>query len=95
MKEQTETLHEEFKIIEKLIFSLRNETQVEEYCLKMRKLEKQGDEIYIEALEKLFSDSLQPSVIIKLKDIYSSMEKIIDKIYEASHIIENISVKYS
>ncbi|MBI3619969.1 DUF47 family protein [Candidatus Roizmanbacteria bacterium] len=95
VKEQAEIIRTGFETIEKLIFSLRNEDEVEKYCLEMRRLEQKGDQTYIDALERLFSDSLSPIAIIKFKDLYSSLEKIVDKIHEASLIIENVAVKYS
>jgi len=95
LKEQAGILLQSFEIIKKLIFSIRNENQVEDYCIKMRKLEQKGDEVYVRALKNLFADSLSPMIVIKFKDLHSSLEKIIDKIHEASLIIESIAVKYS
>ncbi|TAL77998.1 MAG: DUF47 family protein [Bacteroidetes bacterium] len=92
---QSVVLFKMFKFTRRLIFSIRNESEVEKYCLQIRKLEQKADEIYIEGLEVLFSNSNSPVTIIKLKDLYSSIEKIIDKIHEASLIIENVAVKYS
>lgn len=94
IKFQSKLLYKSFKVIETLIFSIQNESQAGKYCLQLRKLEQEGDRIYIQALEKLFNndDNIE---IIKLKDITSSLERLIDKTHEASLIIENIVVKYS
>lgn len=95
LKNQTVILNKAFQLIEKLIFSIRSETQVEKYCLEVRKLEQEGDRIFIKSLSYLFSDSTQPLTVIKLKDLYASLENMIDLVNEAALIIENIAVKYS
>jgi len=94
IKQQTELLSEAFKLIEALIFSIQNESQAGKYCLQIRKLEQKGDSLYIKVLEDLFKNNNMLD-IIKLKDITSSLERLIDKTHEASLIIENIVVKYS
>lgn len=94
IKLQSKLLFESFKIIETLIFSIQNESQAGKYCLQLRKLEQEGDRLYIKTLEELFKNK-NIIEIIKLKDIASSLERLIDKTHEASLIIENIVVKYS
>lgn len=95
LKDQADIIKKSFHKISQLIFALRNESEVEKLCKEIRQLEKNADKSYIKSLEELFSDSQTPLMIIKMKDLYSSVEKISDKIHEASLIIENIAVKYS
>lgn len=94
-KRQTEVFYKEFMLLEKMIVHIRNESEVEKHCSSIRALEQEGDTIYIKALKELFSDSVAPKDIMKLNDLYSSMEGMIDRINEASLTIENIVVKYS
>jgi len=94
VKLQTNLLFEAFKLIEILIFSIQNESQAGRYCLQLRKMEQKGDSLYINVLKDLFKNNNMLD-IIKLKDITSSLERLIDKTHEASLIIENIVVKYS
>jgi hypothetical protein len=93
--EQTRVFYQAFALVKKTISSIRNEDQVEQYCLLVRKLEKEGDIIYIKALKELFSDSVEPVTIVKLRDLYDSMEEMIDGLNEVALIIENLAVKYS
>ncbi len=95
LKEQTDLISQSFKKIKELIFSIRDESHVEKLCISIRKLEHQADEIYARALKSLFLDSQPPVTIIKMNDLYSSLEEVNDDIHEASMIIENIAVKYS
>lgn len=94
-KEQTEIFSEAFRLIQKTILSIRSEAQVEKYCLEIRSLEQKADRIFIHALKDLFSDSVNPVIIIKHNDLYASLEDMVDRLNEASLIIENLAVKYS
>lgn len=93
--QQVTVLSDSFSLIEKLITSLRREKDVEKYCLQIRSFEQDGDKIYMKGLKEIFSDSLAPQMVMKLQDMYTSMEELIDKVHQASLIIENIAVKYS
>lgn len=93
--QQVTVLSDSFALIEKLITSLRREKDVEKYCLQIRSFEQDGDKIYMKGLKEIFSDSLAPQMVMKLQDMYTSMEELIDKVHQASLIIENIAVKYS
>jgi uncharacterized protein len=94
-KLQVDLFHKAYFLVEKLILSIRKESEVEKHCLSVRKLEQEGDTTYIQAVTKLFSDSQSPISIIKQQDLYASMEKLIDRIHETAMIIENIAIKYS
>ncbi len=93
--EQTKIFKLAFELNEKLILSIRRESEVEKYCQEIRQLEQAGDAIYMQALSKLFSDSLKPASIIKLQDLYASLEQLIERTHESALIIENLVVKYS
>lgn len=94
-RQQTEILYKCYTLIQKLMLSIRNESQVEKHCLSIRRLEQDADKIFIKAEKELFSDSINPVEIIKFQDLYNSMEEMIDELNEASLIIESIAVKYS
>jgi uncharacterized protein len=95
LKLQVDLFYKAYFLVEKLIISIRKESEVEKHCLAVRKLEQEGDCTYIQAVTKLFSDSQTPVSIIKQQDLYASMEKLIDRIHETAMIIENIAIKYS
>ncbi len=95
LSEQVAILKKAYQLVKKIIFSIKDETQVEKYCLEIRILEQRGDTIFINALGRLFSDSVDPVTIIKYKDLYTSIERMIDQLSNVSLIIENLAVKYS
>lgn len=92
---QVKILNKAYHLVRKIIFAIRDETRVEKYCSQMRILEQEADTIFIKALTELFSDSVEPVEIIKRKDLYTSVERMIDQLSTACLIIENLAVKYS
>lgn len=93
--DQVNILNKSYRLVKKIIFSIKDETQVEKYCLEIRNLEQKGDKVFIQALGKLFSESYTPVDIIKYKDLYTSIERMIDQLNSVALIIENLVVKYS
>lgn len=63
--------------------------------IAMHKLEDAGDDIFAEAITKLFHNGQDAVTIIKDKDIIERLEKIVDKYQKVSDIIEGIIVKSS
>lgn len=63
--------------------------------IAMHKLEDQGDDIFSDAISKLFNNNPDAVAIIKDKDIIERLEKIVDKYQKVSDIIEGIIVKSS
>lgn len=61
--------------------------------IKIHNLEDKGDVIFIEAMRKLFKESTDPIMTIKMKDIFENLENAMDKCQRVSDIIEGIIVK--
>jgi uncharacterized protein len=57
-------------------------------------LENDGDRITREALASLFSNGIDPMVVIRWKDIYERLEQAIDACEKAANILEGIVVKH-
>lgn len=92
---QTEIFNESYELTQKLILSIRSESQAEKICSDMRKLEQKADNVYIESVESLFSDSKDAVEIIKWKDLHATIEHMVDELTQACQVIENLVVKYS
>ena len=65
-----------------------------EFYIEVNTLENTGDDIYRNALAKLF-DKEDPIEIIKYKEIYEFLESIINKCEDVSNVIESIVVKHA
>lgn len=92
---QTGIFHKSYLLLEKIILSIRSESEVEKYCLEVRRKENEGDDIYLLALGNLYKNKADAVNIYKLQDLYNTLEKMIDSLSETALIIENIAIKYS
>jgi predicted phosphate transport protein (TIGR00153 family) len=65
------------------------------YFAEIERLEHEGDRITREALASLFSDGVDPMVVIRWKDIFERLEEGIDTCKRASNVLQGIVVKHS
>jgi predicted phosphate transport protein (TIGR00153 family) len=73
---------------------LRGFRDLEHYFVEVNRLENDGDRITREALASLFSNGIDPMVVIRWKDIYERLEQAIDACEKAANILEGIVVKH-
>jgi uncharacterized protein len=78
-----------------LLTNLRGFSQLEGYWVEIHRLENEGDRIWREALASLFSNGIDPMVVIRWKDIFGLLERAIDSTETAAHTVEAIAVKHS
>ena len=78
-----------------LLSDLRGFKDLEPYWVEIHRLENEGDRVWREALASLFSDGIDPMVVIRWKDIFGLLERAIDSTETAAHKIEAIAVKHS
>ena len=74
---------------------LRGFEDLERYLVEIHRLENEGDRVWREALASLFSDGIDPMVVIRWKDIFGTLERAIDSTETSAHLIESIAVKQS
>ncbi|HMV47895.1 MAG TPA: DUF47 family protein [Blastocatellia bacterium] len=70
-----------------------NGDQVLQDCIAIHTLENEGDMYHHEAVEKLFAEEKDPITIIKMKEIYEKMERMIDKAEDVANVLEAIVLK--
>jgi uncharacterized protein len=75
--------------------NLRGFRDLEPYWVEIHRLENEGDRVWREALASLFSNGIDPMVVIRWKDIFGLLERAIDSTETAAHTIEAIAVKHS
>lgn len=80
---------------EMLVFLAKGKASDEMRQTKVRihELEDEGDLVYLQAIRELFSNNSDPITIIKLKEIYEGLEKIVDIFQKNADLIEAIIVK--
>ncbi len=78
-----------------LLSHLRGFKDLEHYWIEIHRLENDGDRIYRDAVASLFSNGIDPMVVIRWKDIFGVLERAIDATETAAHIVEGIVIKNS
>ncbi len=61
---------------------------------KMMEIENHGDEILFQAMDEIFSGKHEALEVIKLRDIFKTIEGALDNCYSVSDTILNISIKH-
>ncbi len=74
--------------------NIKNPSSMIEHCRKTSEIEHKVDDLYSLAISKLFesNDAIQ---IIKLKDIYESLETASDRCVDVADVVEDIVLKYT
>lgn len=70
-------------------------TDLDKYWIEIHRLENEGDRVSRDAVASLFSNGIDPMVVIRWKDIFAVLEKAIDATETAAHILEGIVIKNS
>jgi len=64
-----------------------------EFCVEINSLENEGDRICHESISELFQNEKDPIQLIKWKEIYETLEKVIDKCEDTANILESVVLK--
>ncbi|MBI4484144.1 MAG: DUF47 domain-containing protein [Acidobacteria bacterium] len=75
------------------ITHLRNSDRVLERCKEIMTLEKQADQVYREAVARMFDTEKDPIMLIKRKDIIEKLEIATDKCEDVANVLEAIILK--
>ena len=74
--------------------NIKNPQDMITHCRNTGNIEHTVDDLYRKSIEKLF-ESTDPITIIKLKDIYETMETASDRCVDVADVIEDIVLKYT
>jgi predicted phosphate transport protein (TIGR00153 family) len=78
-----------------LLGDMKNVAKILAACEHVNTCENAGDDIYHNAIARLFKDIKDPIELIKLKEILSDIEEAIDKCEHVVNLIEGVVVKYA
>jgi predicted phosphate transport protein (TIGR00153 family) len=73
--------------------NLRDFKDLERYWIEIHRLENEGDRISRDAVASLFSNGIDPMVVIRWKDMFAVLENAIDATETAAQILEGIVIK--
>ena len=84
----------EVELMTSKLRNIKNPSSMLEHCRKTSAIEHKVDDLYKLAMTELFegTDAIQ---IIKLKDIYESMETASDRCVDVADVVEDIVLKYT
>jgi predicted phosphate transport protein (TIGR00153 family) len=68
---------------------------LDKYWIEIHRLENDGDRISRDAVASLFSNGIDPMIVIRWKDMFAVLEEAIDSTETAAQILEGIVIKNS
>jgi uncharacterized protein len=79
--------------IDRALRALHDKRDVMEPCIEVNRLEDEADAVERGMLMELFRSDTDAVTIIKLKDIYESLEETTDRCEDVADVVQNIAVK--
>lgn len=98
MIELIQILHKSVGEISRGVALLRHTNKFSELRMTLRKVheyENQADTVYEQTLAKMFDEEKDAILVIKLKDIYGSLERATDKCEAVANVLETILIKHA
>ena len=81
--------------LEELLRNLKGQHGSAPQIAEIKRLEDEGDRVKRDAVASLFKDDrIDPSVVIRWKDIYEALEEAVDACETAAHLVGNVLVKH-
>jgi len=84
----------EVELMTSKLRNIKNPSSMIEHCRNTSAIEHKVDDLYSLAMTKLFEGN-DPIEIIKLKDIYESLETASDRCVDVADVVEDIDLKYT
>jgi uncharacterized protein len=88
-------LREACRNVDEALTQLRGMRDLNRYFVEINRLENDGDRIVREAIASLFVGGIDPTLIIRWKDLFERLEQSIDSCERAANILEGIVVKHA
>ena len=79
-----------------LLLKFTNKTaELRQSLMKVHECENQADTVFEQTLAKMFEEEKDAILVIKLKDIYASLERATDKCEAVANVLETILIKHA
>ena len=75
------------------VAGLEKHDKVLEYCVEINRLENEADQVARAAIGVLFDKETDPISLIKLKELYETLETATDKAEDAANVLEGVVLK--
>jgi predicted phosphate transport protein (TIGR00153 family) len=94
-QELTHILKDACANVDEALSKLRGMRDLQSYFIEINRLENDGDRVVREAIASLFAGGIDPTLIIRWKDLFERLEQSIDSCESAANILEGILVKHA
>jgi predicted phosphate transport protein (TIGR00153 family) len=91
--EQAGVIYRAVMKLTEAIAGLNGLRDVRQHLVAIHTLEDEGDRIVRGAVARLFSNGMDPMVVIQWKDIHQDLEQAIDSCEKAAHVLESVYLK--
>jgi predicted phosphate transport protein (TIGR00153 family) len=81
--------------VDEALTKLQGMRDLNRYFVEINRLENDGDRVVREAIASLFVGGIDPTLIIRWKDLFERLEQSIDSCERAANILEGIVVKHA
>jgi predicted phosphate transport protein (TIGR00153 family) len=82
-------------VIKSAVSMLKKPNGINKHFVEIHRLENEADDVYFQAIGKLFKDASDPIRVIKLKELYEILENATDRAESVANIIESIVLKHN
>jgi len=79
--------------LEKAVSGLEKQQHVLEHCVEINRLENEADRITRDAVGHLFDNEKDPIQLIKIKELFETLELATDKAEDAANVLEAVILK--
>lgn len=86
---------EEIDVAVRDLKNMRNAQRVRDAIVRINSLENHADDLFDEAIARLFADDTPAIELIKIKEVLSNLETATDKCEDVANVLESILVKNS
>ncbi len=97
-RELARLVNEGAKIVQMAVQGLRTMHKANahnEFVVQINSMENQADEVYDRAIQRLFATEKDAIELIKMRDLYSTLELATDKCEDVGNVLESIMLKYA
>src|SRR5947209_10663337 len=91
--ELAEIILKQSQAISLALANLERHEVVLEHCVEINRLENEADKISRGAIAALFVNAVDPITLIKLKELYETLETATDKAEDVANVLESVVLK--
>lgn len=95
MKAQADVLVQATRVVRQAFETLPNYKQLQPLWIEVNRLENDGDRMYRRAVADIFGGDHRALDVLKWKDIIDELEAAIDRLEDASDVLEAIALKHA